>query len=55
MTPGEAFTDSGVGFKYDPLVDSHAWVRNSSTDEMTARFEVWSIQYMDGTRQDYLH
>ena len=52
MTPGEAVTEKGTGFKYNQFTSSHQWVRSTRISDMEATFTVDSILYADGTRRD---
>ncbi len=53
LTPGESYTEKGVGFEYNQFTDSHKWVRATDLKDMTFRFEVSDIIYQDGTTETF--
>jgi hypothetical protein len=53
LMPNEPYIEKGLGFEYIPFREDHVWVRGSRPEDMSARFEVESIIYVDGTRVDF--
>ena len=49
---GETLQMYGIGFEYSQFNDSHKWVRRTKLKNMTFDFEVKSILYQDGERED---
>jgi hypothetical protein len=52
LEPGAIITEKGTGFKFNQFMSEHQWVRATDVDNMTVRFTVQSILYIDGTRKD---
>lgn len=53
LTPGESYTEKGVGFEYNQFNDSHKWIRATDLKDTTFRFEVSDIIYQDGTTETF--
>ncbi len=53
LSPGQLHKEDGVGFEYNQFKDSHKWMRSTDLEDMTFRFEVKSIIYTDGTREEF--
>jgi flagellar biosynthesis regulator FlaF len=53
LKPGELLLKRGIGFDYNEYNDEHNWVRSTDLKDMTFRFQVSSILYGDGEREDY--
>jgi len=53
LTPGQIATENGTGFEYNQFMDEHQWVNATPLENMTADFEISSILYSDGTREDF--
>ncbi len=50
LTPGQSYTQQGVGFDYNQFTDSHRWFRVTDLRDMTFDFEVKDIIYLDDMR-----
>lgn len=53
LTPGGTFTETGIGFEYNQFRDNHVWVRSTDLSDMTFKFEVKSIIYLDGSTETF--
>jgi hypothetical protein len=53
VKPGETFVESGQGFKYNQFTDRHQWAKTTDRSNMTVTYNVESILYQDGTREDF--
>lgn len=53
LVPGQVAVERGTGFDYNQFMDEHQWVNSTPLENMTSSFEVISILYTDGTRQDF--
>lgn len=53
LTPGESYSEKGVGFEYNQFTDSHKWMRTTDLKDITFRFEVTDIIYQDGTQETF--
>lgn len=47
LTPGQDYTQNGIGFDYNQFTDSHKWFRVTDLKDMTFDFEVKDIIYSD--------
>lgn len=47
LTPGENYTQQGIGFDYNQFTKSHKWVRFTELKDMTFAFEAKDIIYAD--------
>ena len=47
LTPGQNYTQNGIGFDYNQFTDSHKWFRVTDLKDMTFDFEVKDIIYSD--------
>lgn len=52
LKPGDTFVDKGQGFQYNKFMEPHQWVNSTALENMSATFDVTSILYQDGTRED---
>jgi len=50
--PGGAIVEKGKGFLYNQFMQPHQWVQSTALEDMSATFEVRSLLYQDGERQD---
>lgn len=53
LEPGQSFLNKGIGFKYSMFDEAEKWVRMTDLDDMLIQFEVKSIIYSDGEREDF--
>jgi hypothetical protein len=53
VQPGEPYTETGDGFKYNQFESSDQWVKTTDASNMKVKFQVDSILYRDGTRRDF--
>lgn len=50
---GETFVQKGKGFLYNQFMQPHQWVNTTALENMSATFDVDSILYQDGSREDF--
>lgn len=53
IEPGQSIAQNGVGFEYNQFRDQHKWMRGTNLENMKIEFQVSSILYGDGTREDF--
>jgi hypothetical protein len=53
IEPGQSVPQKGIGFRYNHLIDKEVWMRTTDLKDMKVEFQVKSILYMDGTREDF--
>lgn len=53
LAPGGRAIEKGIGFEYNQFRDTHRWVVATELKDMLIQFEVKSILYADGQRQDF--
>lgn len=53
IEPGQRVTTSGVGIEYNQFKDDHGWLRTTDLEDMTFRYQVTHILYVDGTRETF--
>jgi|TARA_Y100000780_G_C13587521_1_gene379338 hypothetical protein len=53
LTPNHSLKETGVGFEFNQFKDSHKWMLSTDLKDMTFKFNVQSIIYIDGTSESY--
>lgn len=53
LQPGESYTKSTSGFKYNQFDSGDQWVKTTDLSNMKVKFRVDSILYRDGSRRDF--
>lgn len=53
IAPGRSRVQRGIGFDYNQFRDEHRWVRTTELNDMLIQFEIESILYSDGEREDF--
>jgi hypothetical protein len=53
LLPGVPLAIKNVGFDFNQFMSEHNWMLGTDLDDMTYRFEVDSVIYQDGSREDY--
>jgi hypothetical protein len=52
MEPGQVLPQNGIGFKFNQFRDQHKWIVGNDLEDMKIEFQVTSILYVDGERED---
>ncbi|MEO8379093.1 MAG: hypothetical protein ABI779_05475 [Acidobacteriota bacterium] len=52
LKPGEMYIDKAQGFQYNQFMQPHQWANATALEDMMAFFDVASILYQDGSRED---
>jgi hypothetical protein len=50
--PGGTIVEKGKGFQYNQFMQPHQWVHSTGLEDMSSTFDVRSIIYQDGSRED---
>lgn len=53
LLPGVPLAIKNVGFDFNQFMSEHNWMLGTELEDMTYRFEVDSVIYQDGSREDY--
>lgn len=53
LDPRRGYHQARQGFIFDPFTDGHVWLQVTPIENIKASYEVHSIIYADGTREDF--